>query len=80
MTLVKQGHESISTSHVSFLAPFAPGGGGLGKEGAGDKSGIVATTQCRVEPGSRILFGCHLKYEQKLEGSHLQGHRTFPLS
>lgn len=43
MTLVKQGHESLSTSHVSFLTPFALGRGKVKKEGADDKPCIVAT-------------------------------------
>lgn len=54
MTLVKQGHESISTSHVAFLTPFLPREGcgrGWGSEEGGRQMtnpGIVAATQCRV--------------------------------
>lgn len=54
MTLVKQGHESISTSHVAFLTPFLPregcGRGWRSEEGGGQMTnpGIVAATQCRV--------------------------------
>lgn len=75
MTLVTQGHESLSTSHVSFLTPFCPReggrrGGGAKKEeeeGADDKSSIVATTQCPVEPGSWILLGCHPESEESFK-------------
>lgn len=89
MTLVKQGHESISTSHVAFLTPFLPregcGRGWRSEEGGGQMTnpGIVAATQCRVrarEWNSVQGVTKNRSTQKKLGegGSRLQGHRSSP--
>lgn len=89
MTLVKQGHESISTSHVAFLTPFLPregcGRGWRSEEGGRQMTnpGIVATTQCRVrarEWNSVQGVTKNRSTQKKLGegGSRLQGHRSSP--
>jgi len=63
MTLVKQGHESLYTSHVSFLTPFDPGSAGWRTQGRMTNS---ATTQCWVH----LILGCHKnrsKNKQKIK-------------
>lgn len=68
MTLVKQGHESISTSHVAFLTPFLPregcGRGWRSEEGGGadDKSRYCSHhTMPSPSPGVEFCPGCHQK-------------------
>lgn len=89
MTLVKQGHESISTSHVAFLTPFLPregcGRGWRSEEGGRQMTnpGIVAATQCRVrarEWNSVQGVTKNRSTQKKLGegGSRLQGHRSSP--
>lgn len=88
MTLVKQGHESISTSHVAFLTPFLPregcGRGWRSEEGGRQMTnpGIVAITQCRVRARewNSVQGVTKNRSTQKLGegGSRLQGHRSSP--
>lgn len=88
MTLVKQGHESISTSHVAFLTPFLPregcGRGWRSEEGGRQMTnpGIVAATQCRVlaREWNSVQGVTKNRSTQKLGegGSRLQGHQSSP--
>lgn len=88
MTLVKQGHESISTSHVAFLTPFLPregcGRGWRSEEGGRQMTnpGIVAATQCRVRARewNSVQGVTKNRSTQKLGegGSRLQGHQSSP--